>query len=103
MKLNYDKKSKDPTYFIQHGYRIGKKCTTKNVFRIGKHSELLKITDDPLAYAKEQVAKYKEEFENGKSTITVPIDFNEKLKYTDSVSSKSTQRNIGYFFLKPLK
>lgn len=100
MKLNYDKKSKDPTYFIQHGYRIGKKCTTKNVFRIGKHSELLKITDDPLAYAKEQVAKYKEEFENGKITITVPIDFNEKLKYTDSVSSKSTQRNIGYFFLQ---
>lgn len=103
MKLNYDKKSKDPTYFIQHGYRIGKKCTTKNVFRIGKHSELLKITDDLLAYAKEQVAKYKEEFENGKITITVPIDFNEKLKYTDSVSSKSPQRNIGYFFLKPLK
>ena len=99
MKLNYDKKSKDPTYFIQHGYRIGKKCTTKNVVRIGRHSELLKITDDPLAYAKEQVAKYKEEFENSKITVPLTIDFNEKLKFSDSVSSSSSQRNIGYFFL----
>ena len=59
MKLWYDRKSKDPTYFIQLGVRNGKKTTTKNVARIGKHSELLKITDDPLAYAKEQVKKYK--------------------------------------------
>ena len=43
MKLNYDRKSKDPTYFIQVGIRNGKKVTTKNVERIGKHSELLKI------------------------------------------------------------
>ena len=52
MKLNYDKKSSDPTYFIQQGFRNGKKTTTKNIVRIGKHSELLKITDDPLAYAR---------------------------------------------------
>ena len=49
MKLYYDRKSKDPTYFIQHGIRNGAKTTTKNVKRIGKHSELLRITDDPLA------------------------------------------------------
>ena len=51
----YIRKSKDPTYFIQMGIRNGKKTTTKNVKRIGKHSELLTITDDPLAYAKKQV------------------------------------------------
>ena len=55
MKLNYDRKSKDPTYFIQVGIRNGKKVTTKNIERIGKHSELLKITDDPLEYAKKRV------------------------------------------------
>lgn len=54
MKLNYDRKSKDPTYFIQVGIRNGKKVTTKNVERIGKHSELLKITDDPLEYARQK-------------------------------------------------
>ena len=58
MKLWYDYKSKDPTYFIQKGIRNGKKVTTKNVMRIGKHSELLAITDDPLAYAKEQVRNH---------------------------------------------
>ena len=29
MKLNYDRKSKDPTYFIQVGIRNGKKVTYK--------------------------------------------------------------------------
>lgn len=43
MKLYYDKKSKNPTYFIQEGIRNGKKTTTRNVKRIGKHSELLAI------------------------------------------------------------
>ena len=57
MKLWYDRKSKDPMYFMQLGVRNGKKVTTKNIARIGKHSELLKVTDDPLAYAIEQVAK----------------------------------------------
>ena len=66
MKLNYDRKSKDPTYFIQVGIRNGKKVTTKNVERIGKHSELLKITDDPLEYAKQRVKEYNENIKNSK-------------------------------------
>ena len=61
MKLWYNKKSKDPTYFIQRGIRNGKKTTTKNVVRIGKHSELLKTTADPLAYALDEVKRYNEE------------------------------------------
>ncbi|MDD2972787.1 MAG: hypothetical protein PHE02_11740 [Lachnospiraceae bacterium] len=56
-----DKKSKDAAYFIQKGYRNGKKTTTKNIARIGIHSELLMITNDPLAYAKEQVTLYNDE------------------------------------------
>lgn len=55
MKLWYDRKSNNPTYFIQVGIRNGKKVTTKNVAKIGKHSELLAITDDPLAYAKSKL------------------------------------------------
>ena len=71
MKLNYDKKSKDPTYFIQMGIRNGKNTTTKNVARIGKHSELLKITDDPLSYAKEQVRIYNEEHKKNKINFQI--------------------------------
>lgn len=103
MKLNYDKKSKDPTYFVQKGYRIGKKTTTKNIARIGKHSELLKITDDPLAYAKEQVEKYNEDERKNKTvTLEVNIDFAEKLKANDNCVSHSTSLNIGYFFLQDI-
>ena len=93
MKLNYDKKSKDPTYFIQMGIRNGKKTTTKNVKRIGKHSELLAITPDPLAYAKEQVALFNQQYKEGKAELSFKIDFSEKLSFTDDIASKSTLLN----------
>ena len=102
MKLWYDYKAKDPTYFIQQGYRIGKKTSTRNVKRIGKHSELLAITEDPLAYARAEVAKYNEEMKNSKVTMELPIDFDERIKATDDVVSASTLRNIGYFYPQQL-
>jgi len=103
MKLNFDKSSKDPTYFIQMGVRNGKKTTTKNVARIGKHSELLKITDDPLAYAKEQVKKYNEDYKKeNRVSLDIKIDFAEKIRGTEPVSSLDTSKNIGYFYLQQL-
>lgn len=103
MKLWYDRKSKDPTYFVQLGIRNGKKTTTKNIARIGRHSDLLKITDDPLSYAKEQVMKYNEEAKkNNQVSLELKINFAEKLKASDSVISSSRQLNIGYFFLQQL-
>lgn len=103
MKLWYDRKSKDPTYFVQLGVRNGKKTTTKNIARIGRHSELLKITDDPLAYAKEQVRLFNEEAEKNKTLpLELRINFSEKIKATDAVASSSTLLNIGYLFLQQL-
>ena len=102
MKLYYDRRSKDPTYFIQMGIRNGKKTTTKNVKRIGKHSELLAITSDPLAYAKEQVAEFNKEYKEGKVEMSMKIDFNEKLSFTNNTASKSMIRNIGYFVLQKI-
>lgn len=101
MKLWYNRTSKDPTYFVQKGYRVGKKVTTKNIFRIGKHSELLKITEDPLEYAKTVVAEYNEKEKNdNRITMEVDINFSERLKMTDDTVSKSLRRNIGYFYLQ---
>lgn len=100
MKLNYDRKSKDPTYFIQMGIRNGKKTTTKNVKRIGKHSELLAITSDPLAYAKEQVEAFNKEYKEGKIDMSFKVDFSEKLTATGDTASKSAILNIGYFILQ---
>ncbi len=100
MKLNYDKKSKDPTYFIQMGIRNGKKTTTKNVKRIGKHSELLAITTDPLSYAKEQVEKFNKEYKAGKIDMSLKVDFSEKLTFTNNIYSKASLLNVGYFILQ---
>ena len=61
MKLYYNRNSKDPIYYAQQGIRIGSKTTTKNVKRFGRHSELLEITDDPLAYVKEEIRKMNEQ------------------------------------------
>jgi len=102
MKLYYDKRAKDPIYYIQQGFRNGKKTTTKNVARIGKHSELLQVTDDPLAYAKELIAKYNDEMKNKKVTMEVTIDFDEKIKSSDDLVSSSNQLNIGYFILQKI-
>lgn len=102
MKLNYDRKSKDPTYFIQIGIRNGKKVTTKNIERIEKHSELLKITDDPLEYAKQRVKEYNENLKNSKVEYNITVHFDDKIINQGNTDSKSTCQNTGYFYLKEL-
>lgn len=102
MKVYYDKRAKDPIYYIQQGFRNGKKTTTRNVARVGKHSELLEITDDPLAYAKKQAKKLNEELENSKVTMEMTVDFSERIKSSDALVSSSNQVNIGYFVLQKI-
>lgn len=102
MKLTYSYTSKDPIYYIQQGIRNGKKTTTKTIKRIGKHSELLKITDDPLAYAKAEVKKYNEEYEAGKISLEHKIDLNENVAATSDKTSKKSTQNIGYFILQKI-
>lgn len=102
MKLCYNKNSKDPIYYIQHGFRNGEKTTTKNVKRIGKHSELLTITPDPLSYARKQVADFNRDFKEGKIELNLKIDFEEKIKATKDIASKSALLNTGYFILQKI-
>jgi len=100
MKLNYDKKSNDPTYFIQVGFRNGKKTSTRNVTRIGKHSELLAIDPDPLAYAKRKLLEANEAQKHNKLSMSFEIDFDEKLTATGDIASKSNLLNTGYIVLQ---
>ena len=102
MKLYFDKRLKDPTYYGQQGFRNGKKVTSKNVKNFGKHSELLKITDDPEAYVREEIRKWNEEYRSGKVSFTLSADFNERVPHTQKPASSSTWLNIGYFFLQNL-
>ena len=100
MKLYFDKRAKDPTYYAQQGIRNGKKTTTRNVRNFGKHSELLKITDDPLAYVKEEIKKMNEEYRVGRVEYDFKADFNERVESTEDEASMSKDLNIGYFFLQ---
>ena len=101
MKLYFDKRLKDPTYYIQKGYRNGSKVTCKNVKIIGKHSELLKITDDPLSYAKEQVRLMNEKEKSGLQSIDLHLDFNELIQNnTEKSIAPLSTRNVGYFYLQ---
>lgn len=102
MKLFYDKKAKDPTYYAQQGIRNGKKTTTRNVKKFGKHSELLKITDDPLSYVKNEIKKMNEEYRVGRVEYDYKVDFNERVEATEDEVSLSKELNIGYFFLQEI-
>ncbi|MDX8419355.1 transposase, partial [Stecheria sp. CLA-KB-P133] len=83
MKLYYDKRLKDPTYYAQMGFRTTDgKSTTKNVKKLGKHSELLKITDDPVAYCKQLIARMNEDSRQGKESVQISVDLNEKVDQT---------------------
>ena len=102
MKLYYDKRLKDPTYYVQKGIRNGNLTTTRNVKKLGKHSELLKLTDDPIAYVKEIIKQMNEEERSGKVSYELKADFNEKVPHTDEAASASTWLNIGYFFVQDI-
>ena len=93
---------KIPPISFRVGIRNGKKVTTKNVARIGKHSDLLKITDDPLEYAKQKVREYNDQIKNSKVEYHITVDFDEKLINQGNVLSRSTCSNIGYFYLKEI-
>ena len=102
MKLYYDRKSKNPTYFIQMGIRNGKKVTSKNIVRIGKHNDLLKITDDPLAYARQKVKEYNDNLENSKIEMSYAVDFSRKIINHGDDISRSLTSNVGYLYIKSI-
>lgn len=102
MKLYYDKRLKDPTYYAQQGIRNGKKVTSKNVKKFGKHSELLKITDDPLAYVQAEIKKMNEEYRVGRVEYDFKANFNERVEHTNDEASSSNDLNIGYFYLQEI-
>lgn len=100
MKLYYDKRLSDPTYYAQQGVRIGKKTTTHNVKKFGKHSQLLLLTDDPLSYVKEEIRKMNEDHRLGKVDMNISFNFNEKISSSQNDISKSSLVNIGYFYIQ---
>lgn len=100
IKLTISQSKSDKYYYAQMSVRKGKKVSSETVKVIGKHSELLKITDDPEAYAKAEVAKLDEEYKNKRAPLNYTVDFSKKIEPSNEIISKSTTKNIGYFFLQ---
>ena len=100
MKLDYSRRAKDPTYFISSSVRNGNKVSTVKVATIGRHSDLLKITDDPLAYAKKKVDEFNKNLTNQIVTCTAQIDLSKKLDDSEHAVSDTTFVNVGYLFLQ---
>lgn len=101
MKLSYNRNSKNPIYYISQSMRNGKKTTSFNVCKIGKHSELLaQGIENPLEYAKSQVEKYNNSLLEEKVSYSIDINFEEKVSPSVENTSKSLSSNIGYFYLQ---
>lgn len=95
MKLVYNKKSKDPFLYIQHGYRIDGKVKTVTICKLGKYSELAKEHDDPFKYAESVLQKYNKDYNSIKND-----EKGKKLDKTNNKICNSNVLNIGYFYLQ---
>ena len=100
IKLTITQSKSDKYYYAQMSVREGKKVRSETIEKIGKHSELLKITDDPEKYAIERVRLLDEEYRNARAPLVYNVDFSKKIDPSDAVASMSTIRNTGYFFLQ---
>jgi len=100
IKLTITESKTDKYYYAQMSVRSGKKVSSQTIKKIGKHSELLKITDDPEAYANNIVEQLDAEYRNAKAPLVYNVDFSKKIDESDVVVSASTVRNTGYFFLQ---
>lgn len=100
LTVNTNHHTGETYYYAQYTFRDAKGVHSKTVKNIGKHTELLKITPDPLSYAKQEVRKLDEEYKNQRVTETVTIDYATQLPASDLAASRSTALNIGYFYLQ---
>ena len=100
IKLTITQSKSDKYYYAQMSVRDKNGVHSETVEKIGKHSELLKISSDPEAYAKARVAELDKKYKASRAPMNIDVDFSKKVEQTNDTVSKSTSRNIGYFFLQ---
>lgn len=96
MRLSKIKKKNDTFYYVIESLPGG---STKIYEVIGKHSELLKITDDPLSYARKRVEEINNSSKEDVMIFNEKIDFSEKIEESNDIASKNTSKNIGWLYL----
>ena len=96
MRLSKIRKKNDTFYYVIESLPGG---STKIYEVIGKHSELLKITDDPLSYARKRVEEINKSLKEDVMIFNEKIDFSEKIEESNDIASKNTSKNIGWLYL----
>lgn len=101
MRITLTKTKTDVIYYLSKGVRRNGKCTTENIRQIGKHSELIKLHKDPLAYCREYAKQITlEEKKKNAETFTIQLSCAEQNQETKV--SKKKDLNVGYFYLKSI-
>lgn len=97
MRLNIVKSPNAKQLYVIKSYRKNGKNTSKIVEKLGTYDELLKIHEDPIAWAKEYIAELnRKEAENKKEVV---------LKYSNLKlidKNNQTSFNGGYLFLQDI-
>lgn len=96
MRLSVIKKKSDTFYYVIESLPGG---SSRIYEKIGRHSDLLKVCDDPAAYARSRVAEINEAIKGEVMLVNEEVDFSERLPECDSPYSKPTVRNVGWLYL----
>ena len=80
IKLTITKSKSDKYYYAQMSVRKGKTVSSETIERIGKHSELLKITDDPEGYANARVEQLDQQYRTARAPLNYAVDFSKKIE-----------------------
>ena len=99
MRLNIVRKKNDTFYYVIESLPNG---STRTYEKIGSHSSLLSLTDDPLSYAKNRVHEINESMKNEVMTFKEEVDFGDELPSSEATVSSSTVRNVGWLYLNEL-
>ena len=99
IKLTITESKSDKYYYAQMSVRNGKKVRSETIKKIGKHSELLKITEDPETYAKAIVRQLDDEYRNAKAPLVFNVDFSNIKKSSRRQSVKKPPRRAPRTFL----
>jgi hypothetical protein len=98
MKLDIKRNKNETYYYLSKSIRVGKKSVTQRLQLLGKHSELIKLYDDPVSHLKSIVAAKNEAEKAGNVEMTITRYLNKDLNHGDDISNIKLL-NVGYFFL----
>lgn len=101
MRLYVKKQSNETYYYITKSVRNGSKVNTVCVKNLGKHSDLLKIHENPNDYAQKVLEKMKLDEKEEKEMFISKISTAELESYKKRVSSNLSY-NVGHLYLNKL-